>query len=95
VLRGRGTPGAAARRLAVAAVATFAVAAPAYFAAVRWHLLPARPAVVWPLALLPLAALHLGIRADSRLAIALATLELAACVPLHGLLSFLRDWGLG
>ena len=78
----------------MALLIAFAVAALSYLGAIRGQLLPARPALVWLLALLPLAALMLGVRGRSRAAVIAAALELAACVPLHGLVTFLHAWRL-
>jgi hypothetical protein len=52
----------------------FPAVATAYLVAIRSSLVPARPALVWLLAALPL--------------------ELALCVPLHGLVTFLHAWRL-
>ncbi len=86
----RQSPSGGASRLLV----PLPVAALLYLLAVRWKLVPTRPDVVWVLAIFPLAALALGTRSRSWSVVAGALIELALCVPLHGLLTFIHAWRL-
>ena len=73
-----------ARRLLLA----FAVLAAVVIVAVRLGLVSARPAIVWPLAILPVAALLRGPRSLGL--VSLAVLELVALVPLHAFVTLVR-----
>ena len=64
------------------------------FVAVRTRLLPARPEWVWPLAMLPLAALLLAARARATRLVVAALGALAVAGLLHQMLTFIRAWRL-
>ena len=66
----------------------------AYAAAVVTRLVAARPDVVIALALWPIMAATLAMRARAKWIITVAVVELVALVPLHGLVTFVRAWRL-
>jgi hypothetical protein len=66
----------------------------AYAAAVLARVAAARPSVVVLLAPWPLAAAALAVRERAPWMVAVAVLELAALVPLHALVTFVRAWRL-
>jgi hypothetical protein len=73
-----------ARRLLLA----FAVLAGLAIVTIRLGLVPARPALVWPLALLPIAAVLRGPRSPGL--VAWAVLELVSLLPLHAFVTLVR-----
>lgn len=70
------------------ALVAFVPAAGLWVAAVAWRVIAARASGAWLLALFPFAALIVGPR--SRGLVVFALVELAALVPLHGLVTLLR-----
>jgi hypothetical protein len=75
-------------RLTRGLLAAFALAYVGLVVAVEARVVPARPAYVWPLALLPMGTLVLG--APGRASLLIAIGELIALVPLHAFLTLLR-----
>lgn len=73
-----------ARRLLLA----FPFATAAYVAALRAGFVPTRPNAAWLFAALPVLALVYGPR--TRGTVAVAAIEIAALVPLHGFVTLLR-----
>jgi hypothetical protein len=65
-----------------------------YVALVQARILAARPDALWPLAAFPIAALALAIRGHARGLAAIALVELALLVPLHGVVTLARAWRL-
>ena len=66
----------------------------AYAAAVLIRVAAARPSVVLVLAPFPVLAAVAALRDGARWIVAVAALELAALVPLHALVTFVRAWRL-
>ena len=65
-----------------------------YLIALRLALLPARPQMVWWLAVFPVAALVLALRARAARPAVAAMVELVLCVALQQLVTFIHAWKL-